>query len=133
VRKQVYVARANTAEGHLSSTLPSTNGGVTFCPPVGSCALLEVYLLKPLNEVVYQDSKSFLGLAIVKRALFVALYFLSNMPVDDELIRKDALVVHQLHKCVQELLLSSVPFYEVEHNRLQKPFDSDFTVALNKA
>jgi hypothetical protein len=55
------------------------------------------------------------------------------MPVNDELIRKDALVVHKLHKCVQKLLLRSVPFYEVEHNRLQKPFDSDFTVTLNKA
>ena len=42
--EQVTVARANTAEGHLSSTLPSTNGGVAFCPSVGSCAKA-VYLL----------------------------------------------------------------------------------------
>ena len=92
----------------------------------------EFNLLEPLYEVVDQDSKGLFGFTIVKRALFVALYFIANMPVDDELIRKDALVVHQLHKCVQKLLLGGVPLHKVEHHSLKQPFDTDFTVAFDK-
>ena len=52
------------------------------------------------------------------------------MPIYDELVREDTLVVHKLHKGIEILLLTRLSLDEVEHYCLQKSLDTNLSVAL---
>ena len=54
------------------------------------------------------------------------------MPLDQELIRKHALIVQTLHKGIQKLLLRLVSLHEVEHDCLQQTIDSNLAIGLDQ-
>lgn len=54
------------------------------------------------------------------------------MPLDQELIRKHALIVQTLHKGIQILLLRLVSLHEVEHDCLQQTLYSNLTIGLDQ-
>lgn len=89
----------------------------------------KVYLLEPLHKFSNKSAERLLRLAVVECALFVALHS-SRVPIYDELVRKDTLVVHELHEGIEILLLTRLSFDEVEHYCLQKSLDTNLSVTL---
>ncbi len=91
------------------------------------------YLLQPVYECFDSCAEGFLGAAVVESTIFVK-FCLSAVPLDDELLREDLLVVHELHEGACELHhFGGVAVYEELNDRLEKMADADLAILLNQS
>ena len=90
------------------------------------------YLREPVDEGLNHDSEKLLSFTVIEDTVLVKLLF-AVIPLKDEFVGEDFLVVHELHEGLCELGALLVVFPdEVENDGLEKVLDPDLAVRLDE-